>query len=74
MSSAILSMADVVKSILVRPHLQLIDLLDLPIVDESFCFWGVYLNVVLKNNPNQTLTIIGKYEGIFNRREHLSNP
>ncbi|KAI1026284.1 hypothetical protein LB504_011297 [Fusarium proliferatum] len=52
MSSAISSMADVVKSILGRHHLQPIDLIDLPIVDERFCFWGVYLDVVLKNDTD----------------------
>lgn len=45
-------MADVMKSILGRPHLQPIDLLDHPIVGESFCFWGVYLDVVLKNGTD----------------------
>ncbi|KAF4426086.1 hypothetical protein FACUT_9938 [Fusarium acutatum] len=45
-------MPDFVKSILGRPNLQPIDLLDLPIVDESFCFWGVYLGVILKNDTD----------------------
>ncbi|QGI92742.1 hypothetical protein CEK26_005811 [Fusarium fujikuroi] len=53
-------MADVVKSILGRPHLQPIDLLDLPVVDESFCFRGVYLDVVLKNG---TYLVEGVYVG-----------
>ncbi|CZR39489.1 uncharacterized protein FPRO_04386 [Fusarium proliferatum ET1] len=53
-------MADVVKSILGRSNLQPIDLLDLPIVDESFCFRGFYLDVVLKNG---TYLVEGVYVG-----------
>lgn len=52
MSSAISSLPELVKSIRGKPGFLPIDLLDLPIVDESFCFWGVYLDVIIKNLHN----------------------
>ncbi|KAH7228831.1 hypothetical protein BKA60DRAFT_549716 [Fusarium oxysporum] len=51
---------DVVKSILGRPDLQLIDLLDLPVVDDSFRFWGVYLSVIVENDTDN---VEGVYVG-----------
>ncbi|RKK87722.1 hypothetical protein BFJ69_g474 [Fusarium oxysporum] len=51
---------DVVKSILGRPDLQLIDLLDLPVVDDSFRFWDVYLSVIVENDTDN---VEGVYVG-----------
>ncbi|KAF4452904.1 hypothetical protein F53441_4330 [Fusarium austroafricanum] len=46
------SFPDIVKSILRKKDLQPTDLLDLPLLDESLCFRGMYLDVIMKDDTD----------------------